>query len=237
MDAPFQLGCLTKQNIKHVNGQERGLNPTTAFHTFASKEGALMKLWPAIAVMAFATLSAIFEAQATDADTANWKTYRNESGEYEVKYPNTLALSIPSGKTCSNGACRAIEEVMLMGADSTDGKASIKSMSFVIQRSINPQHLPIQQWYEALAHRPLQPDSEAVITAGGKAAIRRGPLVKGIAVQTVGGKTVTSSEAVIPGYTVYVPLNKTDMLTISIPPGSALSQTCGRVLSTLTFTK
>jgi len=201
------------------------------------KRGAFMKLSTTIAIMAFMAMPAVLEAQATDADTAGWKTYRNESGEYEVKYPSTLSLSIPRGTTCGAGKCKAIEEVMLMGSDSTDGKASVKSMAFIIQRGINPQHLPIQRWYEALAHRPLQPDSETVITVGGKSAIRRGPLAKTVTVHTVGGKTVSSKEGMAPDNTVYVPLRETDVLTISSPSGSALSEIYGKVLSTLTFSK
>jgi len=196
-----------------------------------------MKLCTTIAIVAFIATPAVVEAQATDADTAGWKTYRNESGEYEIKYPNALSLSIPSGKTCGDGKCKAIEEVMLMGSDSTDGKASVKSMSFIIQRGINPQHLPIQRWYEALAHRPVQPDSETVITAGGKPAIRRGPLVKAVTVHNVDGKTVSESEGMVPDNTVYVPLNETDVLTISSPSSSALSEIFAKVLLTLTFTK
>jgi hypothetical protein len=80
-----------------------------------------------------------------------------------------------------------------MGSDSTDVKASVTSMSFIIQRGINPQHLPIQQWYEALAHRPVQPDSETAITVGGESAIRRGPIVKAATVQSGGGNTVSGS--------------------------------------------
>lgn len=196
-----------------------------------------MKLWTAIAVVAFMAMPALLEAQTIDADTAGWKVYQNESDGYNVKYPNTLSLSIPSGKTCRNGECKAIEEVMLMGSDSTDGKASVKSMSFIIQRGINPQRLPIQQWYEALAHRPVQPDSETVITVGGKPAIRRGPLVKAVTVHPVGGTTISSSEGMVPNNTVYVPLNEIDVLTISNPSGSALGETYAKVLSTLAFTK
>jgi hypothetical protein len=196
-----------------------------------------MKLWTAIAIVASIAVPAVLDAQTLDAGTAGWKTYRNESGAYEVKYPNTLSLSIPSGKTCMNGECKAVEEVVLMGSDSADGKPSVKSMSFIIQRGINPQHLSIRQWYEALAHRPVQPDSETVITAGGKPAIRRGPLVKAVTVHTVNGKTVSSSQGMVPDNTVYVALNETDVLTISIPSGSALGEICSRVLSTLTFTK
>jgi hypothetical protein len=195
-----------------------------------------MKLWTSMAVAALIATT-LTEAHAAAADTAGWKTYRDATSGYEVKYPRTLSLSIPSGKTCTNGECQAIEEVMLMGADTADGKASVKSMSFTIQRGINPQHLPIQRWYEALAHRPLQPNSETVMTVGGKPAIRRGPLAKAVTVHTVDGKPVSSSEGMVADTTVYVPLNATDVLTISLPSGSVLGETCGKVLATLTFTR
>jgi hypothetical protein len=194
-----------------------------------------MKLLAAIGVVAFMAMPALLGAQTTD--TAGWKAYKSESGGYTIKYPNTLSLSIPSGKACSDGECRAIEEVMLMGSDSTDVKSSVKSMSFIVQRGINPQHLPIQQWYEGLAQRHIQPDSETVITVGGKPAIRRGPLVRAVTVHTAGGKTISSSEGMAADNTVYVPLNETDVLTISSPSGSALGETCGKVISTLTFSK
>jgi hypothetical protein len=61
--------------------------------------------------------------------------------------------------------------------------------------------------------RPVQPDLETVITAGGKPAIRRGPLAKAVTVHTVGGNTVSNGEGMVPDNTVYVPLNKTDVLT------------------------
>jgi hypothetical protein len=40
----------------------------------------------------------------------------------------------------------------------------------------------------------------------------------------------------VPDNTVYVPLNETDVLTISSPSAAALSVICGGVLSTLTIT-
>ena len=80
-----------------------------------------MKLLTTIAMVAFIA-TAVLEAQTTDADTAGWKTYGNESGEYQIKYPNALSLRIPSGKTCGDGKCKAIEEVMRMGSDD-DGKS------------------------------------------------------------------------------------------------------------------
>jgi hypothetical protein len=195
-----------------------------------------MKLCIAIVVVAFMATPTLLEAQTTDA--TNWKMYHSKSGGYAIRYPNALSLSVPSGNTCSNGECKPIEQAMLMGSDSTAGKASVTSMSFIIQRGINPQHLPIQQWYEALAHRPVQPDSETAITVGGKSAIRRGPTVKAVTVQAVAGKAVSSSKGTAKDFTVYVPLNDTDVLTISIPSsGSVLNEAYGKVLSTLTFNK
>jgi hypothetical protein len=61
-------------------------------------------------------------------------------------------------------------------------------------------------------------------------------LVKAVTVHTVDGKTVSESEGMVPHNTVYVPLNKTDVLTISSPSSSAPSETYAKVLSTLTFT-
>jgi hypothetical protein len=58
-----------------------------------------------------------------------------------------------------------------------------------------------------------------------------------VTVHTIGGKTVSSSQGMVPDNTVFVPLNATDVLTISNPSGSALSETYRKVLSTLTFTK
>jgi hypothetical protein len=195
-----------------------------------------MQSWIAISIVAFMAMPIRLEAQTTD--TVGWKAYQDKSGGYEIRYPSALFLTVPSGNSCSNGECKPIEEVLLMGSDSTDGKASVTSMSFIIQRGINPQHLPIQQWYEALAHRPVQRDSETAITVGGKSAIRRGPIVKSATVQSVGANTVSSSKGTATDIAVYVSLNDTDVLTISGPSsGSALSETFGKVLTTLTFRK
>jgi hypothetical protein len=195
-----------------------------------------MKSWIAITIVAFIAIPIILEAQATD--TVAWKAYQNKSGGYEIRYPNALSLSVPSGTSCSNGECQPIEQVVLMGSNSTDGKAGVNSMSFIIQRGINPQHLPIQQWYEALAQRPIQPDWETAIAVGGKSAIRSGPLFKAATVQPIRGKTVSASKGTESANTVYVPLNDTDVLTISIPSsGSALGETFERVLATVTFRK
>lgn len=177
-----------------------------------------------IAVVGFVVAPAALGAQTTDSDMAGWNTYRNESGEYEFRYPDTLKLSIPTGKICTNGDCRAIEEIMLRRLDISDGKSEVRSMQLTIRRGVNSQRLPIRQWYEALAQRPLN-SAETVISVGGKTAIRRGPLVPG-------------REGMVPNNETYVPLNPMDVLDVYVSSGSAQwTELCAKVLSTLTFTK
>ena len=109
---------------------------------------------------------------------AGWQTYRNDADGYAFKYPGGLSLSIPSGTVCTNGGCKPVEEVMLRRYTAADG--SIKTLQLIIQRGINPQHLSLQQWYESLAHRPLDPAFERTMTIAGRAAVARGPRVPGV---------------------------------------------------------
>jgi hypothetical protein len=89
-------------------------------------------------------------------------------------------------------------------------------MLFTIQRGINPQRLPIRQWYEALAHRPLN-SSETLVSLGGRPAIHRGP---------------------VPDNATFVPLNETDVLTIAVVDGPPeWTELCDKVVSTVTVTK
>jgi hypothetical protein len=167
-----------------------------------------------IAAIAVLLAPAALAAQINDSDTAGWQIYRNASGEYEFRYPDKLKPDLPTGTGCTNGDCKALEDVSLRGQTVTDGKITVRNMLFVIQRGINPQHLPVQQWYEALAHRPLNA-SENVISLGGKTAIRRGH---------------------VPDNATYVPLNETDILTIAIVDGPPeWTELCDKVLSTVTL--
>ena len=169
-----------------------------------------------VAAIAFLLAPAALAAPTSDSDTAGWQIYRNASGEYEFKYPDKLKLDLPTGTRCTNGDCKALEDVSLRGQTVTDGKIKVRNMLFVIQRGINPQHLPVQQWYEALAHRPLNA-SESVISLGGKTAIHRG---------------------YVPDNATYVPLNETDILTIAIVNGPPeWTELCDKVLSTVTVIK
>jgi hypothetical protein len=166
-----------------------------------------------IAAIAVLLAPAALAAQINDSDTAGWQIYRNASGEYEFRYPDKLKPDLPTGTGCTNGDCKALEDVSLRGQTVTDGKITVRNMLFVIQRGINPQHLPVQQWYEGLAHRPLNA-SENVISLGGKTAIRRGH---------------------VPDNATYVPLNETDILTIAIVDGPPeWTELCDKVLSTVT---
>ncbi len=176
--------------------------------------------------------SALLEAQGSEAGSAGWKTYRNESGDYEFTYPGTMSLSVPKGETCSGGKCKATEQVMLSGCEGAKGGL----MSFVIQRGINPEHLAIRQWYESLAHRPLDKASEILTSVGGKPAIHRGPLIEGVSAQSDQGKIVSSRKAMLPDDTTFLAINASDVLSISInSTGTKRSEVCARVLSTITI--
>jgi len=169
-------------------------------------------------------------------DMADWQTYRNDAGGYAFKYPGGLSLSIPSGTVCTNGDCKPVEEVMLRRYTPADG--SIRTLQFIIQRRINPQHLLVQQWYESLAHRPLDPAFERTVTMAGRTAVARGPLVPGVKGRVEVGKTVSAKEALLEDDTSYVALNDSDILTISISSGPAeWKELCRGVVSTLTFKK
>ena len=196
----------------------------------------------AVSVAVF-IVAALLPARATpavksnDTGVASWRIYHNASGEYAFGYPDTLKPNIPTGTSCTNGRCTALEDVSVTGATVADGKMTVRNILFAIQRGINPRRLPVQRWYESLAHRLLN-SSETVISIGGRFAIHRGPFARASSAIVINGKRVSRGEKVMPDNTTYVPLNKTDMLTISITDGPPeWVVLCNKVRSTLTFTK
>lgn len=204
-------------------------------------ERDLARAAPIVVVIA-AAVSLLFvqvagPAKGGETDIAEWHVYRDASGEYEFKYPDSLKLDVLSGTRCANGQCGKLEEVSLRGLTVTDGKTVIRNMLFSIQRGINPRRLPVQQWYESLAHRPLN-RSETIISIGGKFAIHRGPFLRSPSVAIINGRSVSRPEELIPDNSTFVPLDGTDMLTISASDGpSEWVKLCNRVRSGLTFAK
>lgn len=120
----------------------------------------------------------------------------------------------------------------------TPADGSIRMLQSTIQRGINPQHLSMQQWYESLAQRPLDPAFERAVTIAGRTAVTRGPRVPGVTGRIEGGKTVSATEALLEDDTTYVALNVGDLLTIYSNPGpTEWKDLCRDVVSTLALKK
>jgi len=164
-------------------------------------------------------------------DAADWKTLRNSADDYSARYPATMMVSVARGRGCTDGDCHPIEQMEI-------GLGDGQSMTWAIQRNINPQHLPIRQWYESLVHRALVPKMERLVMVGGRGAIHRGPTAPGITIETLDGKEVSRREGLLPNDVVFVPLNDNDILTILIkaktPEGKA---TFDAVLETVRFSR
>jgi len=85
-----------------------------------------------------------------------------------------------------------------------------------------------------MAHRSLSPDMERLVSIGGRQAIRRGPLVPSETVHIVAGHEVSRSSGLSADDTIFVPLNDTDILSISLKSASpALSATFKQVLESV----
>jgi hypothetical protein len=160
--------------------------------------------------------------------TSKWKVMSEAARDYTITYPAGFKVTVPKVQTCSDQQCRATDELLLTGPEG--------SIDFVAQRNINPSALPVQSWYESLAHRAFQPASEALVEFAGRQAIRRGPLVPAETVVMKGGKEVSRALTLVHHETIFVPMNGSDILTISLQPkGSEADGTLTAILNTLTF--
>lgn len=82
-----------------------------------------------------ASAAAVSASAEAPNDTSNWKTYRNESMKFEVKYPNTWHVRQTTG---------TMESVLISSSSGVE-KPNL-SVQFAIQRNINPKGLPISEW-------------------------------------------------------------------------------------------
>jgi len=148
--------------------------------------------------------------------------------DYTVRYPDSFKVVVPKSYACSGQQCRAADELLMSGPEG--------SITFVAQRHINPRALAVQSWYESLAHHALQPASETLIEFGGRQAVRRGPLVPAETVVMKDGKEVSRVVNLVHDETIFVPMNGTDVLTISVHSKSKEGdRTLREILNTLTF--
>jgi hypothetical protein len=146
-------------------------------------------------------------------DTSGWKVFRNGEMGFEVKYP-------PSWRPRPVLLTRAEGVRILDGSQA--GPGDPLAVQFFVLRKINPQGLPIGDWYAEQVRRLSGARPEmAATTLGGRAAIRQ-------------------EAAPGPGrrYDFYVAMNTVDILQISLtqPTGEArLDPMYEAIVSTLRF--
>lgn len=145
-------------------------------------------------------------------ETTNWKTYTNKEFDVEVKYPETWIVRTAVDNTTGKIASFSINEPY--GTDELNAVNFLEpyqnaparpdradSVSFSIQRGVNPAQLPIKKWYdtELGKYKESFPNySASEIKVSGEPAVQR---------------KYTGSFGNY--YNVFVSVNKTDILTIS----------------------
>ena len=152
---------------------------------------------------------------APSGDMPGWTTYRNAGMGFEVRHPGDWHVSALKGTAPEN---------VYVGAPREVGKPPL-AVQFWVQRQMNPQGVTIGQWYGDQMKR-MPPESTRGITTtttvlGGRPAVHR----------TRVGTLGRSSD-------VFVALNKTDILQVSIlRPASEtqLDPTLEKLLSTVKF--
>lgn len=145
-------------------------------------------------------------------DISGWKAYRNETMGFELRYPKSW--QVRSVKATGP------ESVMLSETPQA-GKAPL-AVQFWVQRNINPQGLPIQQWYaDQLRKMHAAPPPTASTSIGGRPAVR---------MEAALGSTRQ--------FQFFTSLNRTDVFEITVgqPASQAqLDRTYGKLISTLKF--
>ena len=165
-----------------------------------------------LALLTVSTTTAFAQSTTPQIDTSDWKTYRNETMGFEVKYPNTWHVRQITGIGPESVSLDETPQV---------GKPNV-SVQFWVQRQINQKGLSIGEWYtDQAAKIQSAPPSTTNTVIGGRPAIRT---------ETVG--TLGRN------YAFFTSLNKTDIFEITITQASSqqqLDQRYGNILSTIRF--
>jgi hypothetical protein len=148
-------------------------------------------------------------------DVSGWKAYRNESMGFEARHPSHWGVSSLRGTPPEN---------VLLGEPLQAQKERL-FLQFWVQRQMNPQGLPIEQWYGNQMKR-MPPEAAKGITTtntviGGRPAVYR----------TRVGTLGRSSD-------YFIALNKTDIFQISLlrpESETPLDPTLATLLSTVKF--
>jgi hypothetical protein len=148
----------------------------------------------------------------TQDDTVDWKAFRSETMGFEAKYPGSWHVRSVKGTG---------SESVLLDETPQVGKSHL-AVQFWVQRQINPQGLPIEQWYaDQLRRMNAAPPPTTRISIGGRPAIR---------MEAVGGLERR--------FHFFTSLNKTDIFEITLTQPSSQTQldpTYQKVLSSVRF--
>lgn len=166
-------------------------------------------------------------------DSANWKTYRNPRGDFELKYPDTLTLRENSGTICINKLCRPDEGFVLVG-----NEARPVRYVFNVQRQVVQNQRSLAQFFEAQLGRPLNPALEKSSAFAGRPAIRRKGMFPVVSASFQDGKMVKSTQSPRQIDLLDIQINPTDLLSVSNQSPEKLNdETYEKILSTLWFAR
>ena len=147
-------------------------------------------------------------------ETSDWNVYRNAKLGFEFKYPKFFQERRATGTV--NGA--PMERADFVG---TQAAGKPQDLTFFVQRKINPEGLSVAQWYkDQMKDIPKAPPPKTAMIGGRPAAWYK--------VAGAFGKN----------YSFFVPLNKTDILTIAFTrplSEEKLDETFETILSSVKF--
>jgi hypothetical protein len=163
------------------------------------------------AVLVFGSAT-VFAQSPPQIDISGWKVYRNETMGFETRYPGTWQVRSVKGTG---------PETVLLSETPQVGKAQL-AVQFWVQRKMNPNGLPIEQWYaDQLRRMNAAPPPTTNTSIGGRSTVR---------MEAVGASGRQ--------FQFFTSLNKTDIFEITVKQPSSqiqLEQTYQKLISTLRF--
>jgi hypothetical protein len=156
--------------------------------------------------------SAAVSAQSPQADVSGWNVYRNETMGFETRYPGAWQVRQVKGTG---------PETVMLSETPRAGKPQL-AVQFWVQRNINPNGLPVEQWYaDQLRRMNAAPPPTTNTSIGGRSTVR-----------------MEHAGAFGRQFQFFTSLNKTDIFEITVKQPASQEQLDGtyrKLISTLRF--